>query len=136
MLTPGTVLLALKVAVGAVTVVLLASLVALVAGRPRLHGRINTVFFALVGATVIGFEVVIRVILPDLTAGFTAEQRSALTVHLGFSVPAAVLLPPMLYSGRRGYKKAHLGLAAVFLVLWAGTVITGLFFLPHTFEAP
>lgn len=136
MLSPGSVILALKVAVGAVTVLLLASLVALAAGRPRLHGRINTVFFALVAATVIGFEVVIRVILPDLTAGFTPEQRSALSIHLGFSVPAAVLLPAMLYTGRRTYRKAHVALAAVFLVLWAGTVVTGLFFLPHTFDAP
>ena len=46
MLSPGDVILALKIAVGAVTVLLAASLVALAAGRPRLHGRINTVFFA------------------------------------------------------------------------------------------
>jgi hypothetical protein len=136
MLTPGTVILALKVAVAAVTVLLAASLVALAAGKPRLHGRINTAFFALVGVTVLGFEVVIRVVLPDMTAGFTAEQRDALRIHLGFSVPAALMLPAMLFTGRRQYKSAHAVLAAGFLVLWAGTLVTGVFFLPHTFDAP
>jgi hypothetical protein len=136
MLTPGAVILALKIAVGAVTVLLAASLVALAAGKPRLHGRINTAFFALVAVTVLGFEIVIRVILPDLTAGFSAEQREALTVHLGFSVPAALMLPAMLFTGRRRYKTAHAVLAVGFLVLWAGTLVTGVFFLPHTFDAP
>jgi hypothetical protein len=136
MVSPGAVILALKIAVGAVTVLLAASLVALAAGKPRLHGRINTVFFALVAATVLGFEIVIRFVLPDLTAGFTPEQREALTIHLGFSVPAAALLPAMLYTGRRRLKTAHAVLAVVFLVLWAGTLVTGLFFLPHTFDAP
>lgn len=135
MLSPGTVILALKIAVSAVTVLLVASLLALAAGKPRWHGRINTAFFALVAATVLGFEVVIRLILPDLTAGFTAEQRDALTIHLGFSVPSALLLPAMLYTGARRLKTAHVALAVLFLILWAGTLVTGLFFLPHTFEA-
>ena len=134
MLTPGAVILALKIAVAAVTVLLAASLVALAAGKPRWHGRINTVFFALVLVTVIGFEVVIRFVLPDLTAGFTAEQRQALLIHLGFSVPAALMLPAMLITGRRRYKTAHAVLAVGFLVLWAGTLVTGVFFLPHTFD--
>jgi hypothetical protein len=136
MLTPGTVILALKVAVVAVTVLLAASLVALTAGRPRLHGRINTVFFALVAVTVLGFEIVIRFVLPDMTAGFTPDQRNALRIHLGFSVPAALLLPAMLVTGRRRYKTAHAVLAVGFLALWAGTLVTGVFFLPHTFDAP
>ena len=135
MLTPGTVLLALKVAVVAVTVLLAASLVALAAGKPRWHGRINTAFFALVAVTVLGFEVVIRFVLPDMTAGFTAEQREALRIHLGFSVPAALMLPAMLLTGRRQYKTAHAVLAVGFLALWAGTLVTGVFFLPHTFDA-
>ena len=74
-------------------------------------------------------------ILPDLTAEFTAEQRRALSIHLGFSVPAALLLPAMLFTGRRQYRTAHAVLAVGFLVLWAGTLVTGLFFLPHTFDA-
>jgi hypothetical protein len=133
MLSPGDVILTLKVAVGAVTVLLVASLAALAAGKPRWHGRINTVFFALTVATVLGFEFVIRLVQPDLTAGFTAEQHEALRVHLGFALPAAVMLPAMLFTGRREYKSAHRLMAAVFLVLWAGTFVTGVFFLPHTF---
>lgn len=133
-MTPGMVILALKVAVGGVTVLLAASLVALALGYPKWHGRLNTVFFALVAATVIGFEIVIRLILPDLTAGFTPDQRESLTVHLGFSVPAAALLPAMLLTGRWQYRTGHGLLAVVFSVLWAGTVVTGLFFLPHTFD--
>ena len=42
----------------------------------------------------------------------------------------------MLFTGRRQYRTAHAVLAAVFLVLWAGTLVTGVFFLPHTFDAP
>ena len=136
MLSPGDVILALKIAVGGVTVLLAASLVALAAGSPRWHGRINTVFFALVVVTVLGFELVIRFVLPNLTAGFTADQREALTIHLGFSVPAAGLLPAMLFTGKRGWKTTHVTLAVVFLALWSGTVVTGLFFLPHRFDAP
>lgn len=136
MLSPGDVILALKIAVAGVTVLLLASLVALAAGYPRWHGRINTVFFALVAATVLGFEVVIRFVVPNLTAAFTADQREALSIHLGFSVPATVLLPAMLLTGSRGWKTAHVCLAVLFLALWAGTVVTGLFFLPHRFDAP
>lgn len=136
MLSPGDVILALKIAVGLVTVLLVASLVALAAGSPRWHGRINTVFFALVATTVLGFEVVIRFVLPNLTAGFTADQREALSIHLGFSVPATILLPAMLLTGKRRWKAAHVGLAVVFLALWAGTVVTGLFFLPHRLDAP
>jgi uncharacterized membrane protein YozB (DUF420 family) len=134
MVSPGAVILTLKLAVGAVTVLLVASLVALAAGKPKWHGRINTVFFALTVATVLGFELVIRLLQPDLTAGFTTEQREALTVHLGFAVPAAVMLPAMLYTGRREYKAVHRTLAVLFLALWAGTFVTGVFFLPHTFE--
>jgi hypothetical protein len=134
MLSPGDVILTLKIAVGAVTVLLVASLVALAAGQPRWHGRINTAFFTLTTVAVLGFELVIRLVQPDLTAGFTADQREALTVHLGFALPAAVMLPAMLVTGRREYKTGHRLMAVVFLVLWAGTFVTGIFFLPHTFE--
>jgi hypothetical protein len=127
-------ILTLKVAVGAVTALLALSLLALAAGRPKWHGRLNTVFFALTAATVLGFEIVIRVVRPDLTSGFTVEQREALSVHLGFALPAAVLLPVMLLTGRWGYRTAHRLLAGVFLVLWAGTFVTGVFFLPHSLD--
>jgi len=134
MLTPGAVILGLKIAVAAVTVLLVASLLALAVGRPKWHGRINTIFFALTAATILGFEVVIRLIRPDLTAGFSAEQQDALKVHLGFAIPAAIMLPAMLLTGKRELKTLHKFLGGVFLVLWIGTFVTGVFFLPHTFE--
>ena len=134
MVSPGAVILTLKIAVGAVTVLLIASLAALVAGKPKWHGRINTAFFGLTAATVLGFELVIRLVQPDLTAGFTTEQHEALAVHLGFAVPAAVMLPLMLYTGRREYKAVHRSLAVLFLALWAGTFVTGMFYLPHTLD--
>jgi Ni/Fe-hydrogenase subunit HybB-like protein len=115
-------------------VLLAVSLIALAAGRPRWHGRINTVFFVLTAITVLGFELIIRLVNPELTAGFTPEQRDALAVHLGFAVPAAILLPAMYITGARTYKTVHRLLAVVFLVLWTGTFVTGVFFLPHTFD--
>jgi len=134
MLTPGAVILALKIAVATVTVLLAASLVALAAGKPKWHGRINTVFFILTATTVLGFEAVIRLVRPDLTAGFTAEQHDALAIHLRFAVPAAIMLPAMLLTGMRELKTLHRLLGVVFLALWIGTFVTGIFFLPHTFD--
>jgi len=133
-LTPGDVILTLKIAVSAVTLLLVASLIALIAGRPKLHGQINTVFFALTATTVLGFELVIRLVLPDLTASFTGEQREALTVHLAFAIPAAIMLPAMLYTGKRKLKALHYALAAIFAVLWTGTFVTGIFYLPHNID--
>jgi hypothetical protein len=134
-LTPESVILALKIAVAAVTVLLALSIVALACGRPRLHGRINTIFFILTATTVLVFEGFVRFVDPELTAGFSPEQREALAVHLGFSIPAALLLPIMLYTGLRRHKRVHIALAAIFLVLWAGTFVTGIFYLPHSFES-
>jgi uncharacterized membrane protein YozB (DUF420 family) len=132
-LTAGNVILALKIAVGSVTVLLLTSLVALLRGNIRLHGRINTIFFALTISALLGLEVVARILQPDLFNQFFDDTKAwtALYVHLCFSLPAAVLLPFMLYTGWRHKRKAHLTLASVFAVLWTGTFITGIFFLPH-----
>lgn len=130
-MTPGDVILALKIAVTAVTLLLIASLIALIVGRPKLHGQINSVFFALTLTTVLGFEVVVRFMLPDFTAGFTTEQRDALTVHLAFAIPAAIMLPAMLFTGKRKLKTLHYVLAAIFSIVWTGTFVTGVFFLPH-----
>ena len=58
MLTAENTILALKIAVSAVTVLLLASFVALLRGNIRLHGRINTVFFILTISALVGLEVV------------------------------------------------------------------------------
>ena len=87
-------------------------------------------------ATVIGFEFIIRFVQPDLTGQFSAAQLEALHIHLCFSIPSAVLVPAMLYTGKRRYKQLHKVLAAGFVILWAGTVVTGVFFLPHSFDAP
>ena len=122
------IILTLKVLVATVTVLLLASLVALLLKRPRLHGQINTVFFVLTMATVVGFEVMLQWV--DVSAAFDDEARRALRTHLWFSIPSALLLPAMIVSGKMRRKRVHLALAAVFALLWTGTVITGLG-LPH-----
>jgi len=132
-LTGPLVILILKIAVAAVSVLLAASMVALGSGHVRLHGRINLVFFILTMTTVIGFEALIR-----LTPGlFTyiednLELRQALNIHLCFAIPSALLMPVLLFTGLRHHRRIHLPLALVFAVLWTGTFITGIFFLPHT----
>ena len=133
MLTGPTVILILKSAVLAVTVLLLASLVALWRGHVWLHGRINVVFFVLTATTLVAFELLIRVLRPDLFRYIANNDalRQALQVHLCFSVPSALLMPVMLYTGLTRRRNLHLALACVFGVLWVGTFITGVFFLPH-----
>jgi hypothetical protein len=122
------IILTLKVLVVAVTALLLASLVALAAKRPRLHGHINTAFFILVMLTVAGFELLLQFV--DVSAAFDDATRQALRTHLWFSVPAALVLPAMFLSGKMRRKRLHLVLAAAFVTLWTGTVVTGLG-LPH-----
>lgn len=130
MLTGPQIILTLKVLVSAVTVLFVAALVALVLRRPRLHGRINTVFFALTMVTVVGFEVLLQFV--DVSATFDDEARQALRIHLWFAVPSAVLLPVMLFTGQTGRKATHVAFAVAFTVMWVGTFVTGVFFLPHT----
>jgi hypothetical protein len=132
-LSAALVILILKVAVVAVTLLLIASLVALALGRYQLHGRINVVFFTLTLIALVGLEVIARLIEPDLfTEYFTkTDAWTELYIHLCFSVPSALLLPILLYSGLRGRIKLHFPLALVFLVFWTGTLITGVFFLPY-----
>lgn len=132
--SPENVIFTLKILVGTVTVLLMSSLIALKMKKPRLHGQINKLFFVLTMTTVIGFELIVRFINPNLTSGFSEEGHRMLRIHLCFSIPAAVLLPAMLYTGVRRMKKAHVPLAVIFLILWTGTAITGIGFLPHTFE--
>jgi hypothetical protein len=129
----GLVILTLKVAVVAVTVLLLLSLLALYKGKQRLHGRINIVFFILTIAALFGLEVIARLMSPGLFNEFLErhDARDALWVHLSFSMPAAVLLPFMLFSGLRHRRNLHIVMSVVFAVLWTGTFITGVFFLPH-----
>ena len=61
-----------------------------------------------------------------------AEIRRSLNIHLCFAVPSALLMPVMLYTGLTRKRTAHILLAYVFGVLWTGTFLTGVFFLPHT----
>jgi hypothetical protein len=131
-LTGPNVILALKFAVSAVTVLLAASLVALARGRYRLHGRINLVFFTLTLTALLLFELVLRVLRPGIFDDIRAHEglSQALNIHLCFAVPAAVLMPAMLYTGLAGRGKLHMVLAMLFSVLWAGTFVTGIFFLP------
>jgi uncharacterized membrane protein YozB (DUF420 family) len=137
-LTGPNVILALKVAVVAVTVLLLASLVALARGNYRLHGRINLAFFTLTLVALLGFEAVIRIIEPDIFQYIMGNEalRKSLNIHLCFAVPSALLLPAMLYTGLTHRRNVHIALAVLFSVLWAGTFVTGVFFLPHTDVGP
>ena len=122
--TGPQIILTLKVLVVTVTVLLLASLVALLLKRPRLHGHINTAFFVLTMLTVAAFEALLQWI--DVSSAFDGAARRALRTHLWFSVPSALLLPAMIITGKMRRKQTHLALAIVFLLLWTGTVITGL----------
>jgi hypothetical protein len=134
LLTPQNVILTLKVAVLAVTVLLLGSLVALARGNYRLHGRINVVFFTLSLMAVLGLELVARVLIPGPFDAYITSNPAvsqALRTHLWFSVPSTFLMPAMLYTGLTRNRTVHLLFAALFGVLWTGTFITGIFFLPH-----
>ncbi len=132
MFTPENVILGLKLAVSLVTVLLIASLIAISMGYQKLHGKINLIFFILTLIAVVGFEAIIRWVNPQLTAEFTEEQQRALSIHLCFSVPSTILLPFMLFTGK-WWGRYHRKLAFVFLLMWTGTFITGVFFLPHSF---
>lgn len=132
MLTGPRVIFLLQAAVAAVTVLLAASLIALWAGRVKLHGRINVAFFALTLVTVLGFEGLIRFIDPQLFHYIKSNPAllSGLNTHLCFAVPALLLMPAMLYTGLTRRREAHLFLAGMFAFAWLGTLITGLFWLP------
>jgi len=133
LLTAANVILLLKIAVTGVTLLLLASFVALARGNYRLHGRINIVFFALTLAALLGLEGIARLAEPEMFQRYFKETNAenALAVHLAFSVPAASLLPFMLYTGLTHRRTIHLALASIFGILWIGTLVTGIFFLPH-----
>ena len=130
----GIVILVLKIAVVTVTVLLAASLTALARGNIRLHGRINYVFFALTLAALVGLEVIVRLLEPDLMNEFFDRHPGAaemLRIHLMFSMPAAALLFVMLFTGLKRFRTVHIGVGVLFLILWTGTFVTGVFYLPH-----
>jgi uncharacterized membrane protein YozB (DUF420 family) len=127
------VILTLKIAVLTVTCLLLSSFVALGRRNYRLHGRINLIFFILTSVALVGLEVVARFVDPTLFKYFeeNEELTRALTTHLCFSLPAAAVMPLMLFTGFTHRRRIHLSLAVVFGLLWTGTFITGIFYLPH-----
>jgi uncharacterized membrane protein YozB (DUF420 family) len=129
----GNIILVLKIAVIAVSLLLAASLIALAMKKHRLHGRINLVFFVLTETALIGLEVISRLIDPDLFREFfdATGAWNYLYIHLCFAIPCAILLPIILFSGWVRKIHLHFPLALVFLALWIGTFITGVFFLPH-----
>lgn len=128
--TGPQIILTLKVLVTAVTVLFAVAVWAIATGRKKLHGRINTAFFILTMTTVVGFEVLLR-LGTDVTSTFSPEQKRALLIHLCFAVPSAVLLPVMLFLGSRHLRRAHVAVGILFTLLWIGTFVTGVFFLPH-----
>ncbi|NBQ52058.1 MAG: DUF420 domain-containing protein [Proteobacteria bacterium] len=132
-LTGPNVILALKLAVSLVTVLLVWALWAVWRKKFRLHGRINIVFVFLTVTTLIVFEVAIRIVKPDIYDYIKADPLlfQRLKIHLWFSVPAAIMMPVMLWSGLKRYAKLHRMAAVVFLVVWTLTFLTGVFFLPH-----
>ena len=133
MLSAAAVILTLKIAVISVTGLLIASLIALVRGKYRWHGRINVVFFSLTMSALVGLEVIARLIEPELFRDYFTRMDAwtELYIHLAFAVPSALILPILLYSGLRRRIGLHYPLALVFLAFWVGTFVTGVFFLPH-----
>lgn len=126
--TGPQIIVTLKVLVTTVTVLFALSLVALGMKNTKLHGRINTAFFALTIVTVLCFEGLLQFV--PVAEQFSPEARAALRVHLCFSVPSTLILPVMLATGKMHRRKFHIVLGIAFTVLWAGTFITGLG-LPH-----
>lgn len=126
-----SVILGLKIAVCAVTLILVAALIALARGNYRLHGRLNIVFFTLTMIAVVVFETLLR-LGADVTSHMTSFERLALNVHLCFAVPLPFVMAAMLYTGLKHRRRAHLALSVVFSILWLGSFLIGVFILPHT----
>ncbi|MCW5954750.1 MAG: hypothetical protein KIT69_21050, partial [Propionibacteriaceae bacterium] len=59
-------------------------------------------------------------------------DRIALYVHLCFVIPLVPVMLIMAWSGWRHRGQLHVNLGYLFLLLWAGMLVTGIFFLPHT----
>ncbi|MFO0812260.1 MAG: hypothetical protein U0796_03515 [Gemmatales bacterium] len=131
MITGPQVILVLKIAVVLVTMLLLASAVALVKKNYRLHGLINTLMCALTLGAVVLFEIVIRLMGVDVKAHMNEDARFALRIHLCFVIPLVPILVWMLVSGWKRQRRMHLSVSVIFLILWTGMFVTGLFFLPH-----
>lgn len=131
MITGPSVILGLKVAVGLVTLILIASAIALALKKPRLHGILNTLMTVLTLAAVVVFEVIIRFMGVDVKEHMNEDARFALQIHLCFVIPLTPFLIWMLISGWKRRIRMHLAVSVIFLTLWIGMFITGMFFLPH-----
>jgi len=132
MLTGPQVILLLKCAVGLVTILLIASGIALTKRKYRLHGVINTWMASLTLLTVMGFELLVRVVGIKVTDGWDDSTKFALKVHLCFVIPLVPILVFMLITGWKHRVRMHLSISVLFLILWVGMFITGMFFLPHS----
>lgn len=130
----GAIILILKLAVVAVTLLLAASLFCLYRKMPRWHGRINLVVFTLTLAALIGLDFLARFLMYEQFDRFFEERQAwpQLYIHLAFSIPTTILLPVMLITGLRGLQPLHYRLGWLFLLLWGGTFVTGVFLLPHS----
>lgn len=133
MLTPTLVILSLKTAVAAVTILLCFSLVALYRGNVTLHGRINIVFFLLTLGALFIFELITRVVDPTLFKSIwdDADLAAKLRIHLWFAIPSTVLMGVMLFTGLKRKVVLHKGFSWLFLIFWTGTFLTGTFWLPN-----
>ena len=131
--TPGNVILVLKILVAAVTVLVIVSLVALALGKKKLHGRMNIIMFVLTMLTLVGFEVIIKIVSPGMIRNYFTEndQMQILYIHLCFAIPAALFLLVQFFTGILKRYKIHRITGILFLIFWTGTFITGIFFLPH-----
>jgi len=134
--TGPQVILLLKFAVGLVTALLIASAVALAVKKPRLHGILNSVLTLLILVTVVLFEVVIRFMGVDVKAHMNEDARFALRIHLCFVIPLTPILLWMLISGWKRRIRMHLAVSVLFLILWIGMFVTGMFYLPHYDQRP
>jgi hypothetical protein len=72
----------------------------------------------------------------DVSATFDESAREALRTHLYFAIPSAAILPVMLFTGLTRRKAVHVSLGVAFAVVWAGTFVTGVFYLPHAGAIP
>ena len=77
------------------------------------------------------FESSVAAFMREWCPGMPAEVAAAFRVHLAFALPAALVLLAMLWTGWTRRRTLHVGLGVLFLVLWAGTFVTGIFFLPN-----
>ena len=133
MLTPTLVILSLKTAVTAVTILLCLSLIALYRGNVSLHGKINMVFFILTLGALFIFEVVTRMLDPMLFQSIwkDADLSAKLRIHLMFALPSAILMGVMLFTGVKHKAVLHKRISWLFLICWTGTFLTGIFWLPN-----